>query len=776
MPGEHQGTETTAETMQTRRLATIAAGIITLASIGLAQEHFLFGSIVGRVFDQKTKEPVPYANVIALGSSLRAATDKDGRFTIPKVPVGSYEVRISVIGYKPMVKTCTARTSTDLFELEFPLTEGHIELREVQVFGKHFPQTPDIPLSTRSFSNKELRHTAGGLDDVVRSISILPGIAQPKPDRNDLIVRGGAPSENLFLIDNVEVAYINHFSTQGAGGGAISIINMDFLSSSSFSTGGFGVRYGDKLSSVLNIGLREGRTDRIHSKGTVSATQFGLDVEGPLPQGGSYLFSIRKSYLDLPFKLYGFGFAPQYWDFLGKASYSLGTSDKLTVLALGAIDKINFFNDTDEHRYDNSRLLFSDQDHLVGGATWRHLFSNGYSTLTVRHSRSRFGYLQFTEDLTPRFQSSAVEGEISVRGDMVIEYSASNTFAIGVESKCISVQSTIDLKPTGTGNGNKVSADQFLDGTPLKAAAYAQISKAIGPLELTFGLRGDYFSLIKQRAIVAPRFSSILALSPVINLTASIGRYYQTPSYIWLAGNAFNRGLSYLGVNQIVVGIDYLAAEDLNISLEGYLKQYFNYPTSLNRRTLIMANTGAGPGGMGEGYASFGLDSLVGSGSGLARGIELSMQKKLSEIPVYGMLSLSYGETRFTALDGVSRPSDYDQRCVINIGGGYILGEDWEVSGKFRLYTGRPYTPFGPNGGQSDEKYNSARAGINHQLDIRIARRWAVGGVVLETYLDVQNVYNRKPIDAPIFSERRKRVEQVPTLGIVPTVGIAMQL
>jgi len=761
--------------MLTRRAARVAGEILMFASIGLAQEHLLLGSIAGRVFDQMTKGAISYANVVVLGCAIGTATDQDGCFRISNIPAGSYEVQISVIGYKPLTKGAAVHPPNAQSELEFPMIEGNIELSEVQVCAAHFLRGPDTPLSTRSFSYKELRQTAGGLDDVVRSVSILPGIAQPKPDRNDLIVRGGAPSENLFLVDNVEVAYINHFSTQGAGGGAISIIDPDLLDGASFSAGGFGVRYGDKLSSVLNIALREGRSDRFHGKATVSATQLGLNVEGPLPQKGSYLVSVRKSYLDFAFKLYGFGFAPHFWDFLGKASYPLGIGDKLTVLVLGAIDKIDFFNDTDEHRYNNSRLLFSDQNHFVGALIWRHLFSDGFTTLTAHYSRSELEYLQFTEDLVPRFQSSAMEREISVRGDMAIQCGASTEIAVGVESKCINLNSAIDLELTGTGSGQDVSANQFVGGKPLKAAVYGQISKVFGSLKLTLGLRGDYFGLIEQHAVVAPRFSSTLALSGVTNVTASIGRYCQAPSYIWLAANSFNRGLSYLGADQIVVGIDHLLAEDLSIDLEGYLKRYFHYPTSINRPALVMANTGAGPGGMGEGYASFGLDSLVSRGTGLARGIELSIQKKLSKIPLYGMLSVSYGETRFTGFDGVSRPSDYDQRCIINIGGGYIIDEKWEVSAKFRFYTGRPYTPFGLNGSQSSEERNSARVGVNHQLDIRVARRWRIGVALLETYLDVQNVYNRKPIDAPIFSERRKRVEQVPTLGIVPTVGIAWQ-
>jgi hypothetical protein len=601
-------------------------------------------------------------------------------------------------------------------------------------------------------------------------IKTLPGVAQTKTDRTDLLVRGGAPSENLILVDNIEVPYINHFSTQGAGGGATAIIDMDLLNSSSFSTGGFGVRFGDKLSSVLSVGVRDGRRDAVYSKATISATQFGLNTEGPLSQNGSYILSVRKSFLDLVFKMYGFGFAPQYLDYFGKVSYSLGNNDKLTLMAVGASDKMDLFNDTKEHRYQNSLIMFSNQNHFVAGATWRHLSKNGYSSLTVRHSRSAFEFSQYTENLTTQFQSSSMEIESSVRGEMVVQYNSSTELSFGAEVKSIGVESVIDTKWLGV-----ESVNHSLEGIPGKSAAYAQISKSIGALTMTLGLRGDYCSLIEQKAVVAPRFSSILTLSPTTNVAVSVGRYYQAPSYIWLAGNSLNRNLSFMGANQYVLGIHHLFAEDLNVTVEGYLKQYFNYPTSLTRSNLIMSNTGAEGGGLGESTASFGLNALVSRGSGFSRGIEFSIQKKLSTIPCYGVLSASYSETRFTALDGVSRPSTFDQRFIFNIGGGYMIGEHWEVSGKYRMYTGRPYTPFDAKGNPIQAEFNSARVDVNHQLDIRVARRWALGSSVLETYVDIQNVYNRLPVDAPVFSTRTQKAEQVPSFGIVPTIGLAIR-
>jgi hypothetical protein len=260
-----------------------------------------------------------------------------------------------------------------------------------------------------------------------------------------------------------------------------------------------------------------------------------------------------------------------------------------------------------------------------------------------------------------------------------------------------------------------------------------------------------------------------------MNISASAGRYYQAPSYIWLVANPTNRNLSFVGTDQYIVGTDCMLQTDTKISLEGYVKQYFDYPVSLTRPYLVLANTGAGFGGTDEGFASFGLDPLESLGRGQAHGLELSAQKKLSEIPCYGTISISYNETEFTALDGITRPSSFDQKWILNIGGGYVLNEKWEFGAKFRFYTGRPYTPYAPNGIQLTSLYNSERIDANHSLDVRIDRRWSFGNWTLDTYIDIQNIYNRKPVDVPQYNTRTGIAGQDASIGILPSIGVSAE-
>lgn len=733
------------------------------------------GTVKGRVLNSSTQEPIFGANILVVGTNLGSSTDLDGRFEIVGVPSGTYVLRITAIGYTPLLRSDIVVSASRPTELKIDIVESLVEVEGVSVTATYFQKLPDKPVSSLTQSNEEIRRLPGGLEDVVRAISILPGVAQVQAGRNDLIVRGGAPSENLFIIDNIEVPNINHFGTQGASGGPLSYINLDFVRNTRFATGGFGPRFGDKLSSVLTIDLREGRDDRFGGKATISASQFGLNLEGPVGERGSLLFSARRSYLDFIFKAAGFGFVPEYWDFLGKLDYRLGQNDELSILGISVLDNVRFFNDTEEQRFDNSRVLGSDQQQVVGGATWKHIFGAGYTSVTLSRVDVTFDYLQTDSLLNPIFGSSSREVENTVRGDLVLLFGHGSELSAGVQSKFIDFNSSFTIPLFQSSFGDSIAVTRTFGTGAWKSAAYAQFSQAFGPLRLTGGVRGDYFDRIDEPFTLAPRFSFTYALLPTMNLSGSVGRYYQSPSYVWLSGNPSNRSLRPIGVTQYILGTDYLLRPDTRISIEVYRKDYIDYPASLTRSYLVMANTGAGFGGSEEGFASFGFDPLASIGTGRAQGVELLVQKRLSEVPCYGTVSISYNTTKFVALDGVSRPGSFDQRWILNVGGGYIFDEHWEVSTKFRLATGRPYTPFGPGGVQTSTFYNTARVGTNHSLDVRVDRRWQFDSWTLITYVDIQNIYNRQPLDVPRFNPRTQRAEVNESIGLLPTIGISAE-
>jgi hypothetical protein len=748
--------------------------VLFIVSLAIAQPPQT-GKITGSIMDASTNEPLIRATVLVLGTNLGAASDLDGNYMIDKVPVGTHSLQVNLLGYKSVIIPDVTVTAVKPTDVDIALRQNPLELQGVTVKPNFFEQVPDKLLSTQSQSNAEIRRLPGGLEDVVRAISILPGVAQVQNGRNDLIVRGGAPSENLYVVDGIEVPNINHFGTQGATGGPLSFINLDFVENTTFSSGGFGVRYGDKLSSVTRIDLRHGRQDRWGGKATISATQFGLNVEGPLSDRGGVIFSARRSYLDFIFKAAGFAFVPEYWDFMIKANYDLNERNRLTVLGLSAINNVKQFNDTAEKRYNNSRILSSDQYQAVSGLTWRRLLHKGFSTVTLSQIFFRFDQMQSDTLRHPLFSNASKEIETALTANLLWRLSAGTEATIGLQAKQIRFNSDLYLPPLQTDFGSLVSSQSAADTVAYKAAGWLQLEQRIKRVSITLGGRWNYFGWLQDKSFFEPRLGLRYELSNLTRLNASVGRYSQSPSYIWLTANAANQNLKFMAVNQYILGMEQLLRDDVKLSLEGYYKDYSDYPTSTARPYLIMANTGAGFGGAEEGFASFGVDPLISGGSGYARGVELFIQKKTSAIPHYGLLSISYNQSAFKALDGKSRPSSFDQRWIVNFGGGYIFNSKWEVSGKFRLATGRPYTPYGVDLTKFSAEYNSMRLRVNHALDLRVDRRWALSGWSIITYLDIQNIYNRPYYDVPRYNSYKGKFEETSSIGILPSIGISAE-
>jgi len=736
------------------------------------------GSIHGLVYDVVTREPLIGANVVLMETPLGSAADLDGNFKIMNIAPGTYRLQVSMIGYKSRILTDIIVAAGKMTELQIPLEAMTIGIGEVVVEADYFYTNADAPVSVQTLSSEEIRRAPGGLEDVVRAIAVLPGVAQPSSGRNDLIVRGGAASENLYVIDNLEVPNINHFGTQGATGGPLSFINVDYVREVTFSTGGFGPRYGDKLSSVTSIELAQGRSDRIGGKATISATQFGLNTEGPIGEGGSFLFSARRSYLDFIFKAAGFGFVPEYWDFLGKATFSLDKENSFSVLTIGVLDDVEFFSDTEEQRYSNSRVLGNAQNQYFTGFSWRRLLDHGYITTTLGRTFVDYDFLQSDSLLNPVFRSKSKEGETSLRADGVFLLDHSYELSFGASGKYIRLEGDF-LFPEGAAIPftQPVIRSNAWDTAAYKISAYAQISKEIlSRLDLTLGGRFDYFNMIDRPVVFSPRASVRYGVSQLTTLTLSGGVYHQAPSYIWLLSNPLNTRLNHIEVRQVVAGIEHLLRDDLRIRLEGYVKQYADYPASETRRYLVLANTGAGFGGSDDDFASFGLDPLISGGEGQTRGVELLLQKRLSDVPLYGVLSVSYNQAMFTALDGVERAGAFDQRVILNLSGGWKIDENWEASAKFRFGTGMPYSPYNEDGSKNIAEYNGERLPSVHALDLRVDRRWSFTNWNLIAFIDVQNVYNRKNTQGYQW-DFRNRVPKATgnSIGILPAIGVSAE-
>ncbi len=735
------------------------------------------GSITGKVIDKSTKEGLPGVNLIVIETNFGAATDINGEFIIRNVPIGKYSVRASYVGYLSATKTDIVVNSVRPANLLFELSSTFIELNGVTVQSEYFDMNPNEFNSVKSFSYEEIRRAPGGFEDVVRALSVLPGVGQVSAGRNDLVVRGGAPSENLFLVDGFTVPNINHFGTQGSTGGPLSYINLDFVRETTFSTGGFPANYGDKLSSVLKIDLRDGRNDRIGGKATISASQFGFNIEGPIDSKSNFIFSARRSYLDFIFNAAGFNFVPEYYDVMSKASYSIDSKNKINWLFIGAFDKVKFNNKDSEDLYENSRILGSNQNQYLVGVSYRHIFDNGFYNFSISRNFVDYDTRQRDTLLNPIFTNISREGENEIKGDAVIKLTETSEINFGISGKLIKFRADILLPTFMTSFGETLQVNSLQSAEYFyKYGFYSQYSTTFfNRLMFTAGLRGDYFDRINSGFTLSPRGSLSYVLDEVSSVSFSTGLYHQSPSYLWLASFNQNENLKPVKVIQYVAGYERRLTSDLRLKVEAFYKDYSDYPASLLRPYLVLANTGVGFGGSDENFGSLGLEPLISAGKGFARGLEFSLQKKSSDTPGYGILSVTYNESFFKGLDGIERAGSFDQKWIINLSGGYSFNEKWEISSRFRFATGNPYTPFNSDGSQSVVNYNAFRFEPTHSLDIRVDRRWDLGGLNLITYIDLQNIYNNKNTNTIRYDYRKGEVDKSSSIGLLPSIGVSLE-
>jgi len=689
-----------------------------------------------------------------------------------------------------IVKTASAEVVNA--SLEPSVLEGE----EVVVTAGYFSESDKAQPSVIALSREEIRRFPGGFEDVVRTVSTLPGVAVNNTGgRNDLLVRGGGPSENLYTINGIEVPNINHFGNQGTSSGSLSFVNLDFVQDVTFSTGGFGARYGDKMSSVLALTMKEKHTDNFEPKFTISATQYGVDFEQPLGNRGNLIFSARKSYLDLIFKAAGLAFVPVYTDFNLIGHYDLSPKDKLFILSLSAINDVDRDLSTYQNRVENAGILGNDQYQAVAGINYRRLLGWGYLETTIGTNIFKYGFKQADPNLREFFRSDAREREINAKIEHYWVASKKIGLRTGLSAKTLLFENQVAFADTiYDRNGNKtpiralgVPQSSDRDDTAAKSALFAEADwLASAKLKVNAGVRLDHYNFLDQSTYTSPRLSLQYQVHPQHSFKLSGGIYYQSPSYVWMT-NPANSKLKALRNTMGIIGWDYLLKDDTRVSVESYYKKYDNLPTGAIPGVndyIIITNTGTNFGGAREDFQSFGYFDMVSNGHGRSYGVEFLLQKKFSNTPFYGLFSVTLNKTELVANNGLTYPGQYDQRVITNLSGGYKPNNKWEFSAKFRYFTGIPYTPMyikgeNPQNTQAVEnlpdEYLTSRLDPGHHLDIRVDRTFNFRYWTLILYLDIQNLYNYEIPLRPNYNFWDNTIESSSSIGILPSLGFSWE-
>ncbi len=728
------------------------------------------GVIKGRVYNSINNEPIPFANIYIDSTTTGTVSDVDGNYQLSNLEPGTYNVVCTFLGFQQFksyeVRVSPAKPAI----LDFPLVETSSSLGEVVLSSSPFNKTEESPLSLRTIGTEEILRSPGGNRDISKVIQILPGVSSTLSFRNDIIVRGGAPNENRFFLDGIEVPNINHFATQGSSGGPVGMINVNFIREVDFYSGAFSASRGNALSSIIEFKQIEGNDEKLSGTFMVGSSDIGLTLNGPIGKKSTFLLSARRSYLKLLFKALALPFLPTYNDMQFKQTIQLNDKNKITLIGLGAVDDFELntivndgISDQDiieRNRYILGYLPVNTQWNYTFGGKWTHFSKNSYQDFIVSRNHLNNQSVKYKDNIKdPQYlllDYNSQEIENKFRFENTYRSNGWKWIAGAGFETAYYTNSTYNKKEI---NSQIEVIDFDSDLRFNKYFIYSQLSKTIinNKLMLSIGLRSDINDYSEEMTDplkqISPRFSASYSLTEKLSVNFNTGIYFQLPAYTVMgyrdSSNQLvnqNNNITYIESDHFVCGLEYNFTSLSKITVEGFYKLYSNYPFLLND-SISLAN-------LGGDFGVIGNEPAVSNSDGRSYGVELLLQQKLST-SVYGILSYTFVRSEFNNKDGNPVPSTWDNQHILNITAGKKLKKNWEIGFKFRLLGGAPYTPYDKNlsaiksiwdvnqqGIPDWLRLNQERNPLTHALDIRLDKKWFFKKWLLNAYLDVQNVYN----------------------------------
>ena len=763
--------------------------------------------VKGTVIDKSSRQPLEFINVMIVGLNKGGVTNAEGKFSIGQVPPGIYRLQASAIGYKTVTTPEYILSTRDL-HIQIEMEENQTELEGVTVTASPFRRDIESPVSLRIIGLQEIEKSPGANRDISRSVQSYPGVAfSPIGYRNDLIVRGGSPSENRFYLDGVEIPNINHFSTQGASGGPVGILNADLIREVNFYTGAFPTDKGNALSSVLDFKLRDGDMERNSLKATLGASEVSLASNGHLGKKTSYLVSVRQSYLQFLFDMLGLPFLPTFTDAQFKLKTRFDARNELTVLGLGGIDKmkLNTKADDEDNEYILSYLPKIQQETFTLGAVYRHYAGAHVQSVVASHSylNNRNTKYQQNDESDPEHLMLRLR---STEQNTQLRLENSSSF----RNWKVTVGTSLDYSQYSNTTFQKVYTDR---AQTFDYHTYLGIMRwgLFGTVNYTsiderftasLGLRADannYSAAMKDLSDqLSPRLSLSYQLTEHWSLSGNAGLYYQLPPYTAL-GFKNNNGLyankyalRYMQVSQGSVGLNWRKGDTFEVSVEGFYKDYDKIPLSVADGIPLTCK--------GNDYGVIGNELLTSTAQGRSYGAELLLKWLIAK-----KLNLASSFTLFKSEYRTDKESEYiasawDNRFIFNLRGTYNLPRHWSVGMKVSCIGGAPYTPYDADKSSlvtawnaqgkpyyDYTRYNEERLPAFTQVDIRIDKTFYLKRCMLGFYIDLQNIAGSKlkqadvlmstgvikNPDAPIAEQRyvMKSLKQesgtlLPTLGI----------
>ena len=789
---------------------------VTFSSISLTQ----VSKVTGKAYNSTNNEALPFVKISVIGQQFGAVSDADGNYLIEGLPAGVYSFKASSSGYQDLIINDITLTISRVVDLDFGMEPFVRDQKEIVVKASPFVPRSESPVSLRTLNATEIERQPGAGRDVSKVLQALPGVASRATFRNDIVIRGGAPGENKFYLDGIEVPNINHFATQGSSGGPVGLLNVNFIREVDFYSGAFPSNRANGLSSVISFKQKDGNSDGLISNFALGSSDAALTFDGPLGKKADFIFSARRSYLQFLFAALQLPFLPTYNDFQYKLNLKLNQKNRITFIGLGALDDFKLNTKVNDRVTDSTTKEFNDyilnniptqdQWNYTIGFNWLHYSKRSYQNIVVSRN--------MLKNIATRYA-----GNIETAENRILDYSsyeAENKFRFEHTANWKGWKFNTGFGYEYARYNNSTFNRISIQGVPVtidytsnlflsKGSMFAQLSNGSADerLNFSFGLRTDFNnysnSMSDPRDQLSPMFSLTYKINNRLTLNGNMARFHQLPAYTILgfrdnAGELVNKdnNLKYISADHFVVGAAFLTELNSRFSVETFFKKYHNYPFSI-KDSISLAN-------LGSDFGVVGNESVTSSSEGRSYGVEFLYQQKLWK-GFYGIVAYTYVRSEFIDRNSVYIPSSWDSRNIVSLTGGKRFKNGWELGMRWLFNGGSPYTPYDVETsslkpvwdvtGQGLFDYsrlNTLREGANHQLNVRVDKKLFLDKFSMNFYLDIQNLYGHKtpvapyllvvkdvngnPVTDPNDPSRylTKTVEN--TSGIVqPTIGIIIE-
>ena len=728
------------------------------------------------------------------------------------VTAGAYRIQVDFLGYYQYISEEFMISNSGYF-IRSEIEQESVLLNQITVRPKADPfrRFPESPLSQRSISVQEIERNPGSNRDISRVVGSLPGVGTVTVGgyRNDLLVRGGGPSENKFFLDGIEIPTINHFSTQGSSGGPAGIIDADFIMEVDFYAGSFPVNKGGSISSVLDLKLKDGDPLKNKFKFTIGASDAGASSIGHLSSKTNYLVSARTSYLQLLFKAIGLPFLPSYTDAQFKIETRFNKHSELTIIGLAGFDNMSLNSDTggkEQNEYILAYLPVIQQEVFTLGAAYRYFYGRNtlgmylsHSYLNNRNTKYRNNDESTENNLSLKYKS--IEQETKFRFENVTrlaQFRITAGFGVDVPQYSNDTYQKIFLSQPITINYKSNLAF-------VKYALFANLNFTSPDKRFSANLGtrfdGNSFSSYMSNPFnqFSPRLSLSYQFAPNLYLNGAVGRYYQLPPLTALGyknnnDQFVNKDMRYIGSYQAAIGIDFRKKEGFQVGVEFFHKLNFNGMFSVADSIPVE--------GKGTNYGVVGNEQILSNVDSKAFGVELSFRWFVSD--KFNLISsITLFRSQFKNQNEEWIANSWDNKRLMTISAGYKLPRNYTIGAKFRYSGGSPYTPLDEvrssyvaawdasgRAYRDNSQYNSLYLKQFNQLDLRVDKEFYFNKFALKLYLDIQNALNKKYRDSDVlistgvidnpgapYNEQRYQMKRIKLESgtILPSIGITVE-